>query len=134
MHDGFSLDTEFMSELAIGTVVAILAWFINTVKSMATDKIGDLDRKHKDNSSRIDKQGEKIQEMKTDLEILKTTSIKREDLDKVFNGLREELKEDIDCLFTRVHERMDNLYMAGRSNDAPHNSQVERRLVARDES
>lgn len=110
MHEAFQLDTEFMAELAIGGFVSILAWFINAVKSMATSRIEELDHKHKENSDRIDKQCEKIQELGTDVAVLKQTSIKRDDLDKVFNGLREELKGDIDCVFTRIHERVDQLY------------------------
>jgi len=110
MHEAFSFDTEYMTELAIGTFLTILAWCINAVKSMANSRIEELDKKHKENSDRIDKQCEKIQELNTNVEVLKQTSIKRDDLDKVFNGLREELKGDIDCVFTRIHERVDQLY------------------------
>ena len=99
-----------MAEIALTTFLAILAWFINAVKSMAVHKIDELDAKHKENSARIDKQCEKLQEHKTEIEILKSTSIKRSDLDAVFTGLREELKEDIDKVFVGVQERIDKFY------------------------
>lgn len=112
MHEGlkFDMDLEFMAEIAITTFLAILAWFINAVKSMAVSKLDELDKKHAENSARIDKQCEKLQEHRTEIEVLKSTSIKRADLDAVFSGLRDELKEDIDKVFVGVQERIDKFY------------------------
>lgn len=117
MHDGINLDTESlpMVELAIGTFIGILAWFINAVKSMALAKIDDLNDKHKTNTSRLDAQCERLNEHRTEIEILKQTSIKRSDMDIMLAGLREDLKGDIDDVFTRVHERIDSLYARGHN-------------------
>jgi phage shock protein A len=104
-----------MVELAIGTFIGILAWFINAVKSMAIAKIDDLHDKHKTSSSRLDAQCERLNEHRTEIEILKQTSIKRSDMDSMLAGLREDLKGDIDDVFTRVHERIDSLYARGHN-------------------
>lgn len=127
MHNGFDfeMDFEFMAEIAITTLLAVLAWFINTVKSMATDKLDDLTKKHKENAERLDKQCEKLQEHRTEIEILKQTSIKRADLDAVFLSLRDELKEDIDKVFVGVQERIDTFY-ASQANIADRRNKLDK--------
>lgn len=119
MHEGLKLDMdlEFMAELAITTFLAILAWFINAVKSMAVSKFEYLEKKHADNSAQIDKQGEKLQVQHTDIELLKQTSLKRADIDLIFEGLRDELKDDIDKVFVGVTSRIDTFYASQVSNN-----------------
>jgi biopolymer transport protein ExbB/TolQ len=118
MHDALHIDTESipMMELAVGTLLGVLAWFINTVKSMAVSKINELECKHNQNTSRIENHCEKLNEHRTEIELLKHTSVKREDLDRVFSSLREELKDDIDNVFVRVQERVDAIYAQGCGN------------------
>jgi len=91
-----------LSQYAVPIVAGILGWCINIVKNMATKRLVDLERLHVDNYKAIlglDKRIAKVE----------TTFVTQCDLRELLDILREDINNDVNKSFNRLHERMDEV-------------------------
>jgi hypothetical protein len=91
---------------ALSGIAAVFAWLINLVRSMGSSKFADLSQQQVKNTSVIERHNEALSNQETRIAVLERTCIFREDLDKVLESIREELKEEIDDVFSRVHDKV----------------------------
>ena len=86
----------------IPIVAGVLAWCINLVKNLASKRMDDLEVLHKDNFKAIadlDKRMCKVE----------NTFVTQSDLRELLDILREDINNDVNKSFNRLHARMDEV-------------------------
>ena len=105
---GLSMSSDYVI-FVVGGIALIMGWFINLVKNLASKRIDDLDELHKKNFQSIvdvDKRLTKIED----------SYVTKLDLKELLDILRDDINNDVNKSFRRLHDRMDEAAYCTRVN------------------
>lgn len=103
---GLSMNNEIILYIAT-CICGVVGWMANSIKGSHEKRMNIMEAKYECNAERIEK-------IKDRVSTLEHTTVKRNELDYILGSWQEEVKDDIDKSFIRVHQRIDELYSLGK--------------------
>lgn len=103
MHEALSVSSDSLTTIILSAIVGAIAWFFKRNETMAEKRIDKLE-------SQQDKNTTKINDMDTRLVAVESSYVKQSDMRCLVDALRDEMYQDLDKSFTRIHDRIDKFF------------------------